>query len=123
MHELSIAQALIDQVGAAAKAQGATRVLSIRVVVGALSGVDPEALRMVFPLASEETLLAGSALEVESVAASVRCKACGDVSVPDAPFVYCAACGSHEVEIEAGRELYIRSAEIETETGEAHEEP
>jgi hydrogenase nickel incorporation protein HypA/HybF len=117
MHELSIAQALIDQVSVAAKAQGARRVLSIRVVVGALSGVDPEALRMVFPLAAEDSLLAGAALEVESVAASVRCTACGGISVPDAPFVYCATCGSGEVRIESGRELSIRSAEIETEAG------
>lgn len=116
MHELSIAQALIDQVSDVAKAQSAKRVVSIRVVVGALSGVDPESLRAVFPLAAEDTLLAGATLEVETVAASVRCKTCGGVSVPDAPFVYCATCGSRDVQIEAGRELYIRSAEIETET-------
>ena len=119
MHELSIAQALIDQVGAAAKAQGARRVVSIRVVIGTLSGVDPESLRMAFPLAAEDTLLADATLDVELVAASVRCAACGGVSTPEAPFIYCAACGSREVQIEAGRELFIRSAEIETEAKEA----
>jgi hydrogenase nickel incorporation protein HypA/HybF len=115
MHELSIAQALIDQVGGVAKAQGARRVVTIRVVVGALSGVDPESLRMVFPLAAEDTPLAGAVLEVECVTASVRCTACGGVSTPEAPFVYCATCGSRDVQIEAGRELFIRSADIETE--------
>ena len=116
MHELAIAQALVDQVQEAADVQKAKRVVSIRVVVGTLSGVDPEALRMAFTLAAEETPVQGSDLVVEPVTATVRCADCQAVSTPEPPFVYCAACKSRNVEIEAGRELYIKSVEIETET-------
>lgn len=117
MHELSIAQALVDQVGKVAEAQQAKRVVSIRVVVGTLSGVDPEALRMAFPLAAEESpLLQETELVLERVTATVRCADCQAVSTPEPPFVYCTACKSRNVQIETGRELYIQSAEIETET-------
>ena len=116
MHELAIAQALVDQVGKAAEAQKAKRVVSIRVVVGTLSGVDPESLRMAFPLAAEEEpLLKDAVLVVEPVTATVRCADCQAVSTPEPPFVYCMACKSRNVQIETGRELYIQSAEIETE--------
>ncbi len=122
MHELSIAQALVDQVRPVAEAQKARRVVSVHVVVGTLSGVDPDALTLAFPLAAEETPLAGAELTIERVAASVRCAACGAVSTPEAPFVYCVKCGSRDVTIETGRELYIRSAEIETEEDRPSEE-
>lgn len=117
MHELSIAQALIEQVRDATAEQKPLRVVSIRVVVGTLSGVDPDALRLAFPLAAEETALAGAELEIDLITAAVRCARCGQRSTPEPPFAYCVACGHHEVTIEAGRELYIASAEIETEDG------
>jgi len=114
MHELAIAQALVDQIAKDADVQKAKRVLSVRVMVGTLSGVDPEALRMTFQLAAEETPLRETELVVERVTATVRCADCQAVSTPEPPFIYCAVCKSRNVQIETGRELYIKSAEIET---------
>ena len=65
MHEMAIAMALIEQVEKAAREQKARSIAGISVAVGRLSGVDPDALRAVFELASEETLAAGAQLEVE----------------------------------------------------------
>ena len=65
MHEMAIAMALIDQVEKEAREQKARSIAVISVAVGRLSGVDPDALRAVFELASEETLAAGAQLEVE----------------------------------------------------------
>lgn len=65
MHEMAIALALIEQAEKVAREQNARAIPGITVVVGRLSGTDPDALRAVFELAAEETLAAGAALTVE----------------------------------------------------------
>lgn len=113
MHELSIAAALIDQVEQAVDGENGSRVLEVRIKVGTLSGVDPEALRLAFPLVCEETIAAGAALAIETIPASVTCRLCHACTSPDFPFFTCDACGSPDVEIVAGREILLASIEIE----------
>ena len=117
MHELSIALALVEQVEGVVREQGAVGVAKVVVKVGALSGVDPEALREAFPLAAEDSVVAGAELMVEGVEAAVRCRVCGKRSRPESPFICCGECGSGEVDIEAGRELYIHAIDIDVAEG------
>ena len=113
MHELSIAQALVEQVETAATKEHALRVVRVVIAVGALSGVDAESLRSLFPLVAEGTVADGAELVVEAVAARVKCRACGHEAQTDAAFIGCAACGSREVDLSAGRELNIKTVELE----------
>jgi len=114
MHELSIAQALVEQVEQVVAAEGAARATKVMIAVGALSGADPEALRDAFPLVSEGTTAEGAELIVEWVPVRVRCQECGSEFVADDGFVGCAVCASREVEWISGRELHIQSIEVET---------
>lgn len=113
MHELSIGQALLEQVEAVAVKEEASAVVRIVIVVGALSGVDPDALRAVFPLVAEETVAEGAELIIEQVDASVKCCDCGEISKADESFRGCPNCGSKNVELVAGRELNIKAVEVE----------
>ncbi len=113
MHELSIAQALIEQVEAAASKEHALRVVRVVITVGTLSGVDAEALRSLFPLVAEGTVTADAELVIEPVAARVKCRTCGVESPAEGYFTGCTACGSKDAELSAGRELNIKSVELE----------
>ena len=62
MHELSIAESIVQAAGAHA---GGRRVRRVQVKVGELARVAPAALAFAFDLAAEGTPLAGAALEVE----------------------------------------------------------
>jgi len=115
MHEMAIALALIEQAETVAREQKARAIPGITVVVGRLSGTDPDALRAVFELAAEETLAAGAVLTVETVEASVKCQACGKRSYPTPPFMTCVECGALDVELESGRELYIKAMDVDVE--------
>ena len=115
MHELSIAQALLEQVEAAAAKEKSTRVVRVVIAVGALSGVEPEALRSIFPLVAEETVAAGAELVIEQVATRVKCRVCGQESTAGNYFIGCSTCESKDVELVAGRELNIKSIELEVE--------
>lgn len=113
MHELSIAQALVEQVERVVLAEGAQCANKVMIAVGALSGADPEALRGAFPLVAEGTSAEAAELIIEVVAARVRCLACGSETVAENYFVGCAVCGSRDVELVSGRELTITSVELE----------
>ena len=76
MHELSIAQSLIDLACEAALREGADRIERLNLRIGRLSGVVREALEFSFELAAEGTLCEGAILEIEDVPIAVMCPRC-----------------------------------------------
>jgi len=112
MHELSIAQALVEQVQKIAQESNSGKVTRITLRIGKLAGVDPDALSFAFPLAAEGTPLQNTQLDFISVEPELRCRKCGK-SV-EAEFVSaCLHCGSQDLELKQGRELLIESVEME----------
>ncbi|MFJ9419891.1 hydrogenase maturation nickel metallochaperone HypA [Streptomyces sp. NPDC101227] len=110
MHEMSIALAVVDQVESAARPDGARSVDSVRLQVGELAGVVPDALAFSFELACAGTVLEGAELIVEPVPARARCGPCTNtwpVGMP--PHLSCPACGGASTELLSGRELGIVS--------------
>jgi hydrogenase nickel incorporation protein HypA/HybF len=114
MHELSLATALVGQLERLCEAQGPARVVSVRLRLGALSGVDREAFVFAFPLAAEGTCAAGAKLVFEELPAEVTCEACGARSAVAGVALRCGACGSDRVQLVAGREFETVSAELQT---------
>ncbi|NBM18464.1 hydrogenase maturation nickel metallochaperone HypA [Streptomyces sp. GC420] len=108
MHEMSIAMAVVGQVEEAARSTGVTAVTSVRLQVGELAGVVPDALVFCFELACAGTVLEGAELVTEPVPARARCAPCADewaVGMP--PSLCCPVCGGPAAELLSGRELQI----------------
>lgn len=115
MHELSIAQCLIDTACEAAAEEHSAQVTRLVARIGALSGVVEEALRFSFGLAAEGTACEGAALEIVSVAVSVHCPRCDEArELADCWHFVCPTCGAATPEVLTGRELELVSIEIET---------
>lgn len=115
MHELSLIQGIFDSVIPVARQNGATRITSIRLSIGEMTMVVPEAMEFAFEALSEdEPLLAGATLELEFVQARSRCLDCETDFEHDRFHRSCPACGSKRTLLVAGRELDIASMEIET---------
>lgn len=112
MHELSIAQALIEKIIALAEEQHAESVSSIHVEAGALSGVNPEALELAFPVAAENTVAHNARLVIEKVPAGGECASCGNNSRFDPVAPVCPVCGSAEMNISSGRQLLLKRVEF-----------
>jgi hydrogenase nickel incorporation protein HypA/HybF len=119
MHELSIAQALVEQIEAVARAERAERVYGTRVSVGSLSGVEPDALELAFPVAAEGTVAEGSALTIELAPAAAACRKCGHRFTPEFPLFVCEACASPDVAVDGGRDLLLLSVDLETQQEDA----
>lgn len=110
MHEMSIALAVVDQVESATRPAGATAARSIRLQVGELAGVVPDALTFSFELACTGTPLEGAELVLEPVPARAHCGPCDHtwpVGMP--PQLGCPRCGGATAELLSGRELQIVS--------------
>jgi hydrogenase nickel incorporation protein HypA/HybF len=110
MHEMSIALEVVEQVEQAARAQGAGAVGSVRLRVGELAGVVPDALRFCFSLACEGTVLEGAELLTEPVPGRARCARCdgGEWLTGMPPRLCCPRCDGAS-ELLSGRELQIAS--------------
>ena len=113
MHELSLTTALVEQIQAILAREPPCQLVSVTVAVGALSGVDRDALAFCFPLVVEDTPLCGALLHLEEVPLRLRCRACEQESQPEEmALIRCGACGSGLVDIVAGHDLVMQSLEV-----------
>ena len=108
MHELAIAESVVDTV--AQRLPGA-RITQVHLEIGALSGVVADSIRFCFDLAAEGTGLEGATLEITEPPARCRCRSCGTEFQPDLSLVLCG-CGSADVAVLGGEELKILSVRV-----------
>ena len=112
MHEVSIMTEALRMAMDAAKSAGATRVLKLRLRIGSLSGVVPEALRFAFDVVVQGTMAEGATLEIETVRAACWCATCQAEFECENFFNECPRCHDVSGELRRGRELEI--ADVET---------
>ena len=112
MHEFSIAEALAAQVQHYAR-PGA-RVREVEIVVGALRGLEPEALQMSWQAVTMETPLEGSVLAIEQRPWSIACPDCGRTWTSPVPFVACE-CGNETPDPHGTDELDLVAITIDDE--------
>jgi hydrogenase nickel incorporation protein HypA/HybF len=112
MHELSIATSLVETAARNAEAHGARRVVGLNVRIGALSGVEPDALSFCFPIAARETPCEGAELRLEIIPASGTCGKCGERMEVRDLLAPCPACGEWPLRVEGGREMQLESLEV-----------
>jgi hydrogenase nickel incorporation protein HypA/HybF len=130
LHEYSIACEIFDQVIATATAHGALEVKRVTLQMGRLSHTNPEQLSFCFNALAEGSIAEKADLIAEMVPPSLECE-CGYTGTVDEEQIRgshalrsellayvaamdCPICGK-QAQITGGRELIIKSIEIETE--------
>ncbi len=84
---------------------------SVKLEVGALCAVVPDAMTFCFELATEGTVADGASLEVDMRPGAGRCRSCG-TSFELNDLILLCPCGSADVDVTAGRDLKILSMEV-----------
>jgi hydrogenase nickel incorporation protein HypA/HybF len=108
VHELAITESIV---AAVVERMAGTPVRRVRLEIGRLSGVVPDAVRFCFDLVTAGTTLDGAVLEIDEPGGRVACRRCTARFDTDDVLALCP-CGSADVELLAGRELRIRSVEV-----------
>lgn len=112
MHEVSIMEEAVRLAVDAANTSGAGRVTCLRLRVGSLSGVVPEALRFAFDVVCRGTLAEGANLEIEPVTVTSWCPAChAEFSGTDF-YNECPRCHQVSGDLQRGCEIEIATVEM-----------
>lgn len=113
MHEMAIAEGILDIAVKTAVSHGAAKVKGVKVLAGELTGIVPEALEFGFSALAAGTVADRACLSICIVPLTGRCRDCGHESRVDKYRFVCENCSSYAVEIVSGRELKVESVEVE----------
>ncbi len=112
MHELSIAQHIVEIVQQYVDPADEKIVAAIRLKIGAVAGVAADSLEFSFHAITADTPLMNARLEIESVPFRIECSTCGAVSENETGIAVCIFCGSMEAKVMSGAELEMTEIEI-----------
>jgi hydrogenase nickel incorporation protein HypA/HybF len=114
MHEMSVAQNIIDIVQQHLPDHNTQTVKTVNVKIGKMAGIVPDSLEFSFQVIAADTpSMTGAVLKMHFVPVIIRCKDCTVESSLDDPFFVCPECGSVNVDTLSGTELQITEIEIE----------
>ncbi len=113
MHELSIVANLFEILEEKAKEQKAKKIISVKLKVGALSGVVPEFLETAFDIYKKGTIADKAKLKIEDVPFKIQCQKCQAEMVKDDFVFICDTCGSTDLKTLSGTELLLEKIEME----------
>lgn len=108
VHELGLCEAIV---GAIERRAGDRRVARVRVRVGTLHHVHPDAFDQSFSMAAMGSVAEDAAAELVLVPAAGRCGACRSTFETSDPLPACPRCGALDVALDGGDELILESIE------------
>jgi len=113
MHELTITQSMLNLVLEQAEKAGAKEVKKIKLVIGKMSGVTEDSVRFYFDFLSRGTIAEGAVLAIKAVPTQARCRGCDRLFELTEFDWTCPNCHGNNMEIVAGKELFVESIEVE----------
>ena len=113
MHEMSLAEGVLQLVEETAMRENAQRVKLVVLEIGRLSSVEPDAMRFCFEAVTNGGIAQGAALEIIDVPGAGWCMACSSKVPMEASVNVCPLCGSYQVQPTGGMEMRVREIEIE----------
>jgi len=112
MHELGIAENILDIVRQSVPADRLPAVRNIRLRAGPFAGIVPDSLKFCFAALSDDAGMAKAALQIEQTQIAALCRTCGNQSEVKNFMFRCSVCGGGDLEIVSGKELELVEIEI-----------
>jgi len=113
MHEMSIAQSLIDILKDEMLKHDAKSLRSVRLNVGQMTAIVPDALSFCFQVITDGTEMEGARLIMEIIPLMGYCSECEEeFEIKDYAFL-CPSCGSTKINTLGGQDLSIVEIEVD----------
>jgi hydrogenase nickel incorporation protein HypA/HybF len=113
MHEMSLAEGIVELIEDAATAQGFSSVKTVVLEIGRLSAVEPDALAFCFDAATRGSIAEGAKLEIEGVPGRGVCLQCGAEVGMENLVDPCSACGAYGLRVTGGTEMRVKELEVD----------
>ncbi len=117
MHEFSISEEIVRNVLEAVKEKNGKKVLSIQLEIGELALLNVEQVTFWIDELFKGSIAEGAKVKVRTIKARIKCESCGYHGGMNRdrrdPFRHaipysCPKCHSFQIEVEKGRECYLR---------------
>lgn len=113
MHELSIAENLRNLVLETAGKEKLKKVTGVNICFGQLVQIVPEIFKFAFEECVRDTVAMGARLDIEIKPVKLECRKCkAEFTIGESLFL-CERCGSDDIVIKEGKELFVKSIEGE----------
>ena len=113
MHELMLAESVIGIIEAAAKQAPGRRVVRVRLALGQLAHVEPEALLYCCELVGRDSVAAQAEYLVERTPGQAWCMPCAQTVALPGPIEPCPLCGAYQLTITGGQDMRVIDIELE----------
>jgi hydrogenase nickel incorporation protein HypA/HybF len=112
MHEMALAESMLEIVAATARRNGAGRVVVVRLEIGALAHVEPEALRFCFDAVTRGSVAEAARLDIVSTPGAAWCMQCAQTVPLASRGAPCPQCGSYQLAVAQGEEMRVQEIEV-----------
>lgn len=109
MHELSIAQSIVELVEKEARRNGSDTVLEVELEIGTLAGIELQTLDFALGSAVKNTMLEHARIVKQYIQGVGHCSDCEASFAVTTLLSPCLHCGSYCVRIVKGKELRVKS--------------
>ncbi|KAA3632843.1 MAG: hydrogenase maturation nickel metallochaperone HypA [Proteobacteria bacterium] len=113
MHEMALCEGILQAIEENSKREGYRRVKLVRLEIGALAGVEIDAMRFGFDAVMQGTLADGAALDIVNTPGQAWCLDCAHQVAVTQRFDECPDCGGFQLEVTAGDEMRIKELQVE----------
>ena len=113
MHEMALAESVLQIVEDAARREGLRRGRAVWLEIGQLASVEPEAMRFCFDAVTRDSVAAGARLEISATAGAAWCAECVAPVALAALGDACPRCGGYRLRVTGGTEMRVTEMEVE----------
>jgi len=113
MHEMSLAEGVLQIIEDSAKAQNFSRVKTVWLEIGQLAGVEVEAMKFCFDAVTRDSIAQDAKLEIIATPGQAWCLHCAEVVNVAVLYDACPNCGSHQIQVTGGNEMRVRELDVE----------
>ncbi len=110
MHEVALAQEIVEI--CQAHVESGSKIETVKLEIGALSGVVAEAIEFCFEACAKGTALEGATLLIDKIKGTAKCPICAQTFEVAAVFDPCPHCQTYPVEILSGRQMRVSEIEV-----------
>ena len=112
MHELSVAESIVDIVKDYVPVNDLPNVRIIKVQVGEMSGVVSDSLEFCYEAIKTDTVLKNSVLVIEKIPFLVYCNDCKTETTNIYGMRSCSNCGSFQTDVVSGTDMKVSEIEL-----------
>jgi len=113
MHEMSLAENVLQLIEDSARTQQFKRVRSVVLEIGKLSSVEPDAMRFCFEAVVAGSIAQGARLDIIETEGLGWCASCLCQVPVAARYDPCPLCGDYQVRITHGDAMRVKELEVE----------